>query len=171
MEAAGIRVVAPTGEMHYAELPIILPEVRGAIEQPRGFTLLDVGGDEDGARVLSSLADSFRRYEMLQVVNQRRPFTDTIEGCLKIQAKIEAASRLRVTGLVSNAHLMDETNMDIIMEGAAFTRKVGQAGAGQALRFVAVERRIYGSLPLQELGCPVVAIERLMLPPWRRSEK
>jgi hypothetical protein len=170
MESAGIRVIAPRGELHHAELPIILPEIRGAIERPEGVTILDVGGDEDGARVLSSLVDAFSTYEMIQVVNQRRPFTDTVAGCLRIQAEIEAASRLRVTALVSNAHLMDETDEAVVVDGADFAREVGRA-RGQPLRFVVVERRLADRVDPGRLGCPALVLDRQMLPPWRRPDK
>jgi hypothetical protein len=170
MSQAGIRVLAPSGELHSAELPIIMPEIPGAIQQPQGVTLLDVGGDEDGARVLSSLSRYFDDYEMLQVVNQCRPFTDTVEGCLKIQREIETSSRLKVTGLISNAHLMDETDAKIITDGAAFARAVG-AEADQELRFVTMERRLEDQVDVDALESPVLVLERQMLPPWKKVEK
>jgi len=170
MEEVGIRVVAPQGELHHAELPIILPEIRGIIERPTGVTLLDVGGDEDGARVLASLSRFFGDYEMLQVVNQRRPFTDTVAGCRKIQHEIEAASKLTVTGLISNAHLMDETDEEVIVEGARFAEEVGR-DRGQELRFTTVERRLLGEVDLERVGSPVLVFDRLMLPPWKRATK
>jgi len=170
MEEAGVRVIAPQGEMHHAELPIILPEIRGIIESPKGITILDVGGDEDGARVLAGLSRFFSDYEMLQVVNQRRPFTDTVSGCLKIQGEITAASKLRVTGLISNSHLMDETDEAVIIEGADFARAVGQE-SGQELRFATVERRLSQDLDVESVGCPMLVIDRLMLPPWKRSTR
>lgn len=169
MEAEGIRVIAPTGEMHHAELPIILPEIRAIIEHPVGVTILDVGGDPVGARVLSGLAGFFGRYEMVQVVNQRRPFTDTVEGCLKIQRDIEAASRLRISSLISNAHLMDETDEAVILDGEAFAREVGKV-RGQDVRFVTVERRLLDRVDCARMATPVMVLDRLMLPPWKRPE-
>ena len=107
METFGVKVINPEGEFVAADLPIVLPEIRGALAGGEGTLIFDVGGDDVGARVLSSLADVFagRRYTMLQVVNSRRPFTETVEGCLRIKSEIEAASRLQVTALVSNAPL------------------------------------------------------------------
>ena len=170
MEAAGIRVIAPKGELHHAELPIILPEIRGVIQRPTGTTILDVGGDEDGARVLASLAQSFGPHEMIQVVNHRRPFTDTVPGCLKIQREIEIASTLCITALASNAHLMDETDEAVIAQGAAFAHEVGRV-AGQPVRFATVERRLAGRLDEGDLGCPLLVLDRTMLPPWQRRAK
>lgn len=168
MEGEGIRVLAPAGEMRHAELPIIMPEIRGAIEQPSGVTLLDVGGDEDGARVLGGMVGFFDRYEMLQVVNQRRPFTDTVAGCLKIQSEIEASSRLQVTGLISNSHLIDETDVEVILEGAEFTREVSHR-RGHELRFTTVEGRLAEPAVEAGLSGPVLVLERLMLPPWKKT--
>lgn len=170
MESVGIRVLAPRGEMHHAELPIIMPEIGGAIEHAAGITILDVGGDDDGARVLASLSGFFGEYDMLQVVNQRRPFTDTVGGCLKIQREIQGSSRLRVTGLISNAHLMDETDAAVITQGAEFAREVGRAG-DQPLRFVTIERRLLDQVDIDRLESDVLVLDRLMLPPWRRREK
>jgi len=77
MESRGIRVINPEGEYRAADLPIILPEIRGAVQAGEEFLIMDVGGDDVGARVLGSLADVFcgRAYAMLQVVNAKRPFT------------------------------------------------------------------------------------------------
>lgn len=170
MVKAGIRVLAPQGELHHSELPILMPEIRGVIERPTGVTLLDVGGDDDGARVLAGLSSFFGDYEMLQVVNQRRPFTDTVEGCQKIQREIEASSKLIVTGLISNSHLMDETDGEVVLEGAAFAREVGN-DRGQELRFTTVERRLADQVDLERVGSPVLIFDRLMLPPWKRAVK
>ena len=137
MESFGIRVINPEGEYVAADLPIVLPEIRGALAGGSGTLIFDVGGDDVGARVLSSLADVFagRPYTMLQVVNSRRPFTETVEGCLKIKREIEAASRLQVTALVSNAHLLEETDAETVTQGLELTRAVSR-GAELPVAFV-----------------------------------
>lgn len=127
MERYGIRVINPEGEYHSADLPIILPEVRGVVLDGEGTLICDVGGDDVGARVLSSLADVFadRPCTMLQILNAKRPFTETVDGCLKI-GEIEAASRLRITGLVSNTHLLEETDVPTVLEGLRLAPKWGK---------------------------------------------
>ena len=69
-----------------------------------------------GAKVLSALADALdgKKHRMLQVINPFRPFTDTVKGCLKIRDEIEEASRLRISGIIGNANLIDETTADIV---------------------------------------------------------
>ena len=168
MEGFGIRVINPTGEYQAADLPIILPEIRGAVVGGEGTLIFDVGGDDVGARVLSSLADVLadRPCTVLQVLNARRPFTETVEGCLKIGREIEAASRLRITGLVSNTHLLDETVAQTVLEGLQLAREVGEA-ADLPVAFVTADECLRDSLDVQEAGCPVLWIERRMLPPWK----
>ena len=168
MEGHGIRVINPEGEYVAADLPIILPEIRGAVRGGKGTLIFDVGGDDVGARVLSSLADVFvdRPYIMLQILNAKRPFTHTAEGCLKIGREIEAASRLRVTGLVSNTHLLEETDAETILEGLRLAREVG-AGAALPVSFVTANESLRGGFDAAEAGCPVLWIKRRMLPPWK----
>ena len=177
MEERGVHVIVPRGEFHAADLPILLPEVRGTIMAGADVAILDVGGDDAGARILGTLADSITSvpYAMLQVVNERRPFTDTVAGCTKIMREIEAASKLRVTGLVSNTHLMDDTDVETVQRGYAFAAEVGRA-SGLAVAFVAADRSILQQLAPAALdSTPVLGIERRMLPPWylrsRRTDK
>lgn len=59
MEAHGIRVVVPPGAQAWADLPIVLPEIRGMLHPPAGtLSILDVGGDDVGARSLASFRTS-----------------------------------------------------------------------------------------------------------------
>jgi len=165
LEAAGVRVVTPTGEHFHSELPIVLPEIKGLLQRTDGFALLDVGGDDAGARVLHSFAGSFPAHEMLQVVNAFRPFTDTLDGCLKIQDEIQESSGLRMTGIVSNAHLMDDTTVDDVLRGAELAARVAERG-GLPLRFVSAPRTLAAEVAAR-CGAPVLAMDRWLVPPWK----
>jgi hypothetical protein len=171
LEQAGVEVITPRGETFASELPIILPEVRGAIRRGAGKVILDVGGDDVGARVLSGFAaDLAERAELLLVLNARRPFTDTVEGAVRIVREIEAASRLQVTGLVSNTHLMENTSAEIVQEGLDLARAVSEA-LHVPLRFVAVMREVADDLAGQgwsadDPAAPLLTMQRRMLPPW-----
>lgn len=169
LEAMGITVIAPGGELHNADLPILLPQVRGAIEHSDGLSVMDVGGDNVGATVLSGLVRSFAasRYEMNFVLNQNRPFTGTVEGALQLIGEIETAAGLKVTAIVSNTHLMDETTPEMIINGVSFAREVS-AAKGVRFSFVAVERRFLSHPLLVSTSAPILPIERMLLPPWKQ---
>lgn len=169
LEKMGVAVIAPEAEFHHADLPILLPEVRGLIKKPDEFSILDVGGDDVGATVLAALADLFTKtkYEMYFVVNRNRPFTDTVEGCLKIMDEIEQASRLNVNAIVGNTHLMDETTWEAVEAGIEFTKQVAEA-KGIPVAFIAAERNLLSTDRSISCPFPILPIERLMLPPWKQ---
>ncbi|MEA3230334.1 MAG: cobalamin biosynthesis protein CbiA [Thermodesulfobacteriota bacterium] len=164
----GIEVVIPSERYVHADLPILSPKVAGMIRQPSQLTLLDVGGDEAGATVLSSLFEPLHEQpvQMLQVVNPYRPYTDTIEGCLKIRERIEYAARMTITGLVGNANLIDETTLDDIIKGYAFVRKLSME-SDLPLMFITAEKRHLEEVDPGRFSCPFLPIHRQLVPPWR----
>ncbi len=164
----GIEVVIPPERYVHADLPILSPKVAGMIRQPSQLTLLDVGGDEAGATVLSSLFEPLhdQPVQMLQVVNPYRPYTDTIEGCLKIRERIEYVARMTITGLVGNANLIDETTLDDIIKGYAFVRKLSME-SDLPLMFITAEKRHLEEVDPVRFSCPVLPIHRQLVPPWR----
>ncbi len=168
LEDRGIRVVAPRGANRYSELPIMLPEVHGLLSASDQIAILDVGGDDVGARALSHLAPDFPKpgaYELWQVINRQRPFTDTVEGCLRMRDQIEQSCRLTITGLVANSHLMDETTAEIIEQGYEFASDVGRK-ANLPVVMVVVSTSLCPEVSTDDFACPVLAIDRQMTPPW-----
>ena len=163
----GIDVVLPPEKYLQADLPILSPLVSGMIRRPSGLTLIDAGGDDAGATVLASLADSFKdkTIQMFQVVNPFRPFTETIEGCLKIRDEIEGASKLRITGIIGNANLIDETTADHIYDGYGFVRKLSNK-SGLPLLCIAVAVNLLDKIDTKRFSCPVLCLERMLTLPW-----
>ncbi len=165
-----IKVILPSREYLQADLPILTPAVAGAIREPDDLTILDVGGDNDGATVLASLAEAFKgkKVHMLMVVNPRRPFTSTISGCLKMRKEIEEASRMTITGLIGNANLIDETGPEDIYSGYEFARMLSSE-SGLPLSFITVDKALLPAIDLRETVCPILPIVRQLVPPWKRA--
>ncbi len=163
----GVKSVNPTGGQFHADLPIILPQVKGSIESGEGTVVLDVGGDDAGARVLGSLADAFtdRSYEMLLVVNANRPFTATADGCLKLMSEIEASSRLKFTGIISNTHMLEETTEETILTGLKLAHEVGER-TSLPIRFLSALDSILKDIDPGLIDVPVLPLDRLLLKPW-----
>ena len=168
----GIEVVLPPEPFLQADLPILTPAIGGMIRDSGDLALLDAGGDDVGATVLATLADAFKgkQVEMLQVVNPLRPATESVEGCLKIRAEIEAAAQLKITGIIGNANLLDETAAEDIYSGYDFVQTLS-AQTGLPLHFITVGRELLPSLDPKRIGCPVLAINRQLVPPWKKAAK
>ncbi|MCK5128044.1 MAG: cobalamin biosynthesis protein CbiA [candidate division Zixibacteria bacterium] len=171
MEALGVHVVCPTGGKFYADLPILLPQIKGLVESHEGLLILDVGGDSQGAKALGSISSFFvdDSYEMVAVLNSRRPQTSDVSGCLATMQRIELTAKLKFTGLVSNSHMIEETDLDVILEGYELSQAVS-AESGLPLFFISGKHTVFEHMK-QEFDCPVLPMTRSMLKPWERKEK
>jgi len=166
----GIEVVVPEEKYLQADLPILSPVISGLIRQPSELTLIDAGGNDVGATVLAALADSFRnkRVHMLQVVNPFRPFTDTIESCLKMRDEIERASKMTINGIIGNANLIDETSVDDIYNGYDFVKRLS-GETRLPLKFITAPVELLPDIDMGHFSCPVLPIERQLVPPWKKA--
>ncbi len=170
LQAKGIHLIVPDDERFFADLPIILPQVRGALSRTDNAgarVIVDAGGDDQGVRALGAMSDLVDpgRAERLFVVNIRRPFAEDQVGLLTMLREIESAARLPITGLVANTHLMEETTPEIVRSGLAAARELS-ATTGIPLRFCAVLKRLADAVC--DENCPLLPIERHVLPPEKR---
>jgi len=117
--ALGIEVIAPEGQFKHADLPMLSPRIKGAVENYAKTVILDVGGDPAGCRTLGRFVEAvtLRGYEMLFVVNTFRPFTSSVEEVLRMKEQLEFASKLKITEFVCNNNLMEHTTPEVIQEG------------------------------------------------------
>lgn len=168
LEKAGVRVVVPPGDQQYADLPILVPEIKGILQDESVDAVLDVGGDAAGCRVLAALAASFREtaHDLWLVVNGRRPFCDTPEGVVASARRIEEAAKLSVTGLVSNTHLMEDTTPEMVVGGIDLAERTGELLDVPVVLIAAMESV---GVAEDQLDYPLLVMRRQMLPPWLRS--
>lgn len=167
MSGKGVQVIAPAEVGRYLDTPAITPQILGAIQQPARPVVIDVGGDKQGARVLGLYGPAIRQrgYVLHFVVNPYRPFTDTLEGLVRSIAEIEAGARLRVSSLVSNPNLREETTWEHIRVGHARIEGFAKE-LGLPIAFVGVERRWVESLRGNEFQQPVLALDRHFVMAW-----
>ena len=139
MRQAGVEVVQPAAPFFTADLPAIPPQVKGVLQDENCQVVVDMGGDYVGARVLGSYGQAIlaESYEMWYVCNAYRPFLQQAAGNIALLRAIEAASRLQVTGLINNTHLMQFTDLEIVQRGEAVGVSSRQ-NAGVAFVFNAI---------------------------------
>ncbi len=166
LESHGVRVIIPDTKYLYADLPILVPQVRSAIMASTSYVILDVGGDDVGAKVLGSLHDAFsgKHYRALMVLNALRPFTNTSQGIIKMMKEIEFAGRISITGFVSNTHLMEETTVDTVLSGCELARETEEA-TGRPLEFVCVPEKLVDDVK-GKVTEDVLPITRYLAPEW-----
>ncbi len=167
----GIDVILPQEHYMKADLPILTPGVAAMIRTKNILAILDVGGDGVGATVLAALSASFksRRTKVLQVVNPFRPYTDTLKGCEKIRAEIEMTSKMKITGIVSNANMMQDTTMEHIRHGYDFILRLADQ-SGLPVEFITVPDTLQKTNDMTRFSCPLLTIKRQLVPPWLQAE-
>ncbi|PKM85805.1 MAG: ATP-binding protein [Firmicutes bacterium HGW-Firmicutes-11] len=129
LESNGIQVYG--GSFDYeitAELPALSSSIRKPLEDPDCLTVVDVGGNDSGARILKQFAKYFtpEQSEHLIVINGNRPETSTLEGALLHIEQIQRETGLPVDGLVNNTHLLMETEAEHIQAGIRFCNALAE---------------------------------------------
>ncbi len=171
LESLGVKLIAPEGGKFYADLPILLPQVRGLIDNHEGLLIIDVGGDLQGTKALGSIANLFQNdsYEMLIVLNSRRPQTSEVETSIQTLNRVEMTSGLKFTGLISNTHMIDETDVEIVMEGYEMACKVSDK-TGLPIFLISAKEEVVKNLNLDLIKSPVLPLTRSLLKPWERKK-
>ncbi len=125
-EKIGVKVFDSSIKNTAIDIPALPAELTGVILNSNEKSILDVGGDPVGARVLARYSEQIKStdYDMFFVINGNRPETSTVEGALKYLRLIEATSKLKVTGLINNTHMLKETTAEDVEFGHELTKKV-----------------------------------------------
>ena len=163
LEAAGVRLIAAAQALADADVPALPAELHALLEDRTVRGVLDIGGDPSGARVLARYRARILKedYQLLYVVNARRPEVRTAERSVEYLRGIEAVTGLRCTGLVNNTHLCGETAPEDVREGAALAEEVSRL-AGVPVVCHAAEARFQDQLR----DLPLFPIEIKKKKPW-----
>ncbi|MGI6357319.1 MAG: hypothetical protein ACOX2K_01290 [Bacillota bacterium] len=162
----GVKVIAPAGALASADLPALPGEISTAILDDEGQLVFDVGGDDVGARALGRYRHYLEQvgYDLWLVVNGCRPFTQTPELALSMLKSIEATSRLSVTGLINNTHLMQYTDLALVQRGETLVCQLSEL-TGLPLVFNAVVQRLVPAAK-EQLQHPLLPLQLHMKRPW-----
>ena len=111
MRAAGIEVIVPETANTNLDTPLIPGAIQAAFTNRFDHVIFDVGGDDAGAIVLGTYHEKISGDgdTMLYVVNPYRPLTETPEQAEEVMREIEASSHLKVSGIINNANLGEQT--------------------------------------------------------------
>lgn len=166
----GVRFLGAAEGFAHADVPAISPAVLGALRLGRERLVVDLAGEQAGARVLRGIlqtAGPGRQAALLLVVNPYRPFTGRAEEIVALGRELVVAAGLPLAGVVANPQLLEATTAEHVQRGyAEVARAAGMleapvvCGAAQASLVDAVADR---------LPVPVFAVQRFLRPPWERS--
>lgn len=103
-----IKVISPQFANTNVEVPAVPVEIFSVFDQEGIRAVLDIGGEDLGARVVSSLKSrilsvSFATY---MVVNMNRPFTNSKDKISIMMRELEEATGLRTDGIINNTNML-----------------------------------------------------------------
>jgi hypothetical protein len=168
LENAGIRVYGGVYKTEItAELPELAADVRAPLEDKGCLTIVDVGGNDSGAKVLNQFKKYFTPEEtaVLAVLNFCRFETrDAASAGLQVES-IEKTTGLRVEGIVNNTHLLRETTAETVIGG--HRRSVEFCGkTGKTLWCDCYPEPLLPEAALQELDGYLMPLGLYMRPSW-----
>ena len=129
----------------YANSNLDIPAISFDLERiasEDGYLIIDVGGDDAGALALGRYAEAFEAYrncfDMFYVINRYRFLTRSADEALELMYEIEAASRMKHTGIINNSNLGCETTVETVRASQEFAHSVSEKA----------------SLPIVMTACP-----------------
>lgn len=167
LERRGVELVAPPEITKYVHLPAITGQIWGALQRSNGLTVMDVGGDAQGAKAIGQFKALLEEsgYIMYVVVNPYRPFNATVERIAQALQDMEMNSRLKTGALVSNPNLIAETTLEIVDEGHLLVERASQE-LDLPVAFLCVEQRLLEEGIDERYAQPILPLTRHFHPPW-----
>lgn len=101
------------------DVAAIAPGVLSALGDTDSYVILDVGGNEQGARVIGQFFQSLNREDsmILLPVNPYRPWSGSLENMAVTMEKIMKAARTPCVKVVSNPNFCTETSTEDVISG------------------------------------------------------
>jgi hypothetical protein len=165
-EEHGIHLVESTIKgMLNSDMPYVSGEAAVPFVNTDITAIYDLGGTENGGRVLIQFVDRIKDLEnidLLYVVNIFRPETATTKLIIDAIGKLEGEAQLKVTGLINNTNLMHLTTVDEVLEGERVLKEVSKE-LGLPIKYTVIEETHTFD---QKFEGELIILERLVAKKW-----
>lgn len=165
-EEKGIRLVESTirGKLN-SDMPYVSGEAAVPFVQTDVTAIYDLGGTENGGRVLIQFVHRIKDMEnidLLYVVNIFRPETANAKLIIDAIGKLEGESQLKVTGLINNTNLMHLTTVQEVLDGEQVLKEVSKELGLPIIYTVIEETHTFD----QKFEGELIILERLVAKKW-----
>lgn len=143
LQNMGVEVIASEFAATNVDIPTLPAEIIKVFTSDKP-SVIDVGGDDDGAFALGRYKNFFdeNSYEMYFVICGTRPLTKTADEVLELMQNIESASRLKITHLINNTHLAQFTDEETVLKGQVLCEEVSKK-TGLPIIFTTAPEGVY----------------------------
>ncbi len=118
LEKAGVKILTTNFANTNIDAPSLPAEIYSVFSS-NATVIWDIGGDDAGAIALGRFADKIKAdgYSCLYMINKFRPLTETSADMKEYLTAIEESSKLKITGIINNSNLGNETDKDTLDKG------------------------------------------------------
>ncbi|UOO37622.1 ATP-binding protein [Oscillospiraceae bacterium CM] len=150
-----------------AELPELAADIRAPLEDKHCRVILDVGGNDSGAKVLNQFKKYFTQEAaaVVAVLNFNRFETRDIGRAEAHIRAIENVTGLTVEGIVSNTHLLRETVAETIIHGYRLSTELCEK-TGISLWCVCYPEQLVSREQLSGIPAFLMPLGLYMRPTW-----
>ncbi len=144
----GVRLISSEYASSNVDTPALPADIYSVFQDKSAAAVLDVGGDDRGALALGRYVPSILEednYEMLLVINKYRFLTADPKSTLEVMSEIEAAAKMKFTGIVNNSNLGEETTAQTVLNSVSYAEEVSYL-SGLPVKMTAVKASLYEEL-------------------------
>ncbi|HOJ81447.1 MAG TPA: hypothetical protein PK767_09680 [Clostridiales bacterium] len=169
LESENIKVITPVYANTNVDVPSLPAEISGMFEDKSYSVIIDVGGDDLGARAVSRYRDQIANDDYIHyfVVNTRRPMTRTPEEIISMIMEIQHSAGLKVDMLVNNANVLGATTPELLAEASEILDAVS-AELSIPVGFISGMEEVL-SLYDGDKGIERLYMKKNILLPWERE--
>ncbi len=166
LEEKGIHVIASSVDAPTLDIPALSAEIHTPLLNKDYNNIIDLGGDKVGATVIARYRDMIddEDYDMFFVVNANREKTQTAEEVMGYIDEIEAASKLKVTGLINNTHMLKATTIEDLEKGQEVCREVSKA-RNIPIKFVSCMESLVDQIP-EDFEGEIIPLSLMLRDQW-----
>lgn len=124
----GVRVISSLFANTNSEVASVPHEVMAVFDNRDIHAILDIGGDDLGARIVSSLKSRIiaSPHSIYMVINTNRPFTGTKGRIIKTIEDLTSASGFQITALINNTNLLEDTAVEDLLESNILIKEISE---------------------------------------------
>lgn len=170
LESKGIKVVSSMYASTNIDVPVIPQETYGLFEDKTYHVILDIGGDDLGAKAISRFKREILNddTEFNFVINAKRPFTSNIEEMKEAYISVSESAGIYPSKIVNNTNLMEYTDYKTLIEGERtvedFSKEIGVEVAFNSMMKTTIKK--IDKNDMKNFKYPIFAMEKSLLTPW-----
>lgn len=144
LEEKNIKVIGCYLPQSGADIPAVSAEVYSIFDKKDVIGIIDMGGNSAGSLSFASFRNNadVNETDVFFVFNANRKENSTFELALGYLIDIESVLGLKVTGIINNTHLMDDTSLDDIEKGEIIADKLSKE-KNIPIKFTCINNKFY----------------------------